>query len=311
MKFRLYPASLIIIFLIVNICLFSGIIFLLFKTQDVKVVDINKNSQNYAISSLPRPIIDQINLGSRAFIIYDTKNRTIIAGKNEKLRFAPASSAKIMAAVIVLENYDLNSVLTAENLETLGSDNSKMKLVDGEQMTVENLLYGMMLPSGNDAALVISQNFLPAGRKVSGGVDGFVAAMNKKAAELSLKNTHFVDYDGYDDANFTTAYDLARLGSYAMKNPTFAKIVGTKSKYVYDVSGNLGHNLQNLNILLGSNGVNGIKTGYTDEAGGVLVSSIKNGESNYVIVVLGSQDRFSDTQNVIDNAVSKIKTLFY
>lgn len=288
----------------VNIVLASFVIFIALKTQEIKTRNLSGVETHYSFSYIPQSVLNQINLGSRAFIVYDTNSRTVIAGKNEKLRFAPASSAKIMAATIILENFDLEKILTATNLDRLGSDNSKMKLIEGEQMTVKNLVYGMMLPSGNDAAFVLAQNF-------PGGVEGFVAAMNKKAEELKLTNTHFVDPDGYDDANYTTAYDLARLGTYAMKDPIFAEIVGTRYKYVSDITGAIPHNLENLNVLLGQNGVNGIKTGFTDEAGGVLVTSINNNGKNYVVVVLGSIDRFSDTQNVIDNALSKIGTFFY
>ncbi len=310
MKFYLHRSSILLIFLVVNICLAALVIYLVFSIESVKVGNFNMHETNYSFSFLPKQLVNQINLNSRAFIVYDTKSRSIVAGKNEKLRFAPASSAKIMAAIVAIENYNLNKVLTAQNLDKLGSDNSKMKLVEGEQMTVENLLYGMMLPSGNDAALVVAQNFI-SNRNESSGVDGFVDAMNKKAAELNLENTKFVDYDGYDDRNFTTAYDLARLGAYAMKNPKFAKIVGTKHKIVSDTTGSFSHNLENLNVLLGKYGVNGIKTGFTDEARGVLVTSINNSGNNYIVVVLGSQDRFLDTKNVIDNAIFKIGTLFY
>lgn len=300
MKF--HRSSWIMVLLLANVCIAAFIIFVLIKTSQTQVLKTTDTS--YSFSFLPDSISKQINLGSRAFIIYDTGARSIVAGKNDKFRFAPASSAKIMAATIVIQNFPLDKIITATNLNQLGSDNSKMGLFEGEQMTVENLLYGMMLPSGNDAAFVLAQNF-------PGGVDGFVGKMNEKAAELGLSNTHFYDPDGYDDRNYTTAYDLARLGAYAMKNPVFAKIVGTRYRTEYDITGKIPHHLSNLNVLLGKNGVNGIKTGFTDEAGGVLVTSINSGSKNYVVVVLGSSDRFLDTQNVLENGVSKIHNYSY
>lgn len=300
MKF--HKSSWIIVLLLGNICVAAFIIFILVKTQQARVYKTSDTS--YLFSFLPDSISKQINLGSRAFIIYDTGARSIVAGKNDKFRFAPASSAKIMAATIILQNFPLDQVITAQNLNQLGPDSSKMGLFEGEQMTAENLLYGMMLPSGNDAAFVLAQNF-------PGGVNGFVEKMNQKALELGLSNTHFYDPDGYDDRNYTTAYDLARLGAYSMKNPTFAKIVGTRYRLEYDATGKIPHQLSNLNVLLGKNGVNGIKTGFSNEAGGVLVTSINSGDKNYVVVVLGSTDRFLDTENVLQNGVSKIRNYSY
>lgn len=264
----------------------------------------NSQSSPYPFAFLSKDVQQKIDVSSKAFIIYDERARAIIASKNAKLRFSPASSAKIMAATIVLENYPLNQVLTATNMESLGPNNSKMGLVDGEQMTVRNLLYGMMLPSGNDAAYTLAQNF-------PGGTDAFVSAMNKKANQLNATNTHFVDPDGYDDNNYTTAFDLARIAQYAMKNPEFAKIVGTKQTFVTDTTGKFVHDLKNLNELLGIDGVTGVKTGFTDEAGGVLVTSVKASDRDYIIVVMNSLDRFADTKNVIEEALQKVKPVNY
>ena len=303
MKINLHLSSKILILLIVNICVAAAVLFLYFKFQEIKTVG-GANTSSYSFSFLPKEVVEQINLGSRAFIIYEPATRSIVAGRNEKFRFAPASSAKIMAAIIVLKHYNLNQVLTASGLAELGPDNSKMGLYDGEQMTVENLLCGMMLPSGNDAAFVLARNF-------PGGIPAFVFEMNKLASKLGLSNTHFIDPDGYDDANFTTAYDLARLGAYGMKIPQFEKIVGTRKKVVTDATGNINHVLENLNILLGKNGVNGIKTGFTQEAGGVLVTSVNSQERNYIVVVLGSRDRFLDTESVLDKGVLRIHEFSY
>src|SRR3989304_12160 len=135
---------------------------------------------------------------------------------------------------------------------------------------------GLLLPSGNDAAYIIASVY-------EGGESGFVARMNEKAKELNLVNTRFIDPSGYSDDNYTTAYDLARLASYALKNPRLATIVSTKNKTVTDVTGEIIHELSNLNELLGVAGVNGVKTGFTEEALGVLVSSVERDGRSYII----------------------------
>ena len=161
-----------------------------------------------------------------------------------------------------------------------------------------------MVPSGNDAAYMLAQNY-------PGGREQFVKRMNEKTRELKLENTHFVDPAGFENDNYTTAFNLARLASFAMEDKVFRKIVATKEKIVYDSSGKIVHELKNLNELLGINGVNGIKTGFTEEAGGVLVTSVEQGGKEYIIVVLNSTDRFEDTQAIIINAIKNIALMSY
>ncbi len=297
----LLKKSTLLILIFVNLSLIAGVIYFKSLVDRNSIVTISSNSES-VIPYLKN--VGLISLDSKAYIIYDTAARSVISGKNQNLRFAPASTAKIMAALIALNSYRPDQVLTARNIATISADSSKMGLTEGEQMTVINLIYGMMLPSGNDAAYVLAENY-------PGGVDAFVAKMNEKAETLKLSNTRFFDPDGYDDQNFTTAYDLARLGAYAIQNNTFAKIVATKNKTVYDLTGKTPHVLNNLNILLGQNGVTGIKTGHTDEAGDVLVTSINQGDRTYIVDVLNGQDRFGDTEKIIDGAVRKIKLLLY
>ncbi len=151
----------------------------------------------------------------------------------------------------------------------------------------------MLLPSGSDAADVLSQNY-------PGGKDTFVLKMNEKAKQLGLKNTLFVDPSGYADDNYTNAYDLARLGAHALLSPIIANIVDTQSFTVYSADHRISHRLENLNELLQLTGVTGIKTGFTNEAEGVLVTSFISGKKEYIIVVLRSKDRFQDTKALIE-----------
>lgn len=303
MKNLFNEKSLIIVFLLLNVCVLSVSLILNTKTSNLNSFNLgNVSERKYAFSSLPDEVSRAISVESRASIIYDSVSRSVVYGRNEKLRFAPASTVKIMSALIALEYYDLDQVLIVQNVDSV--EGSKMKLVEGEQITVRNLLYGMMLPSGNDAAMVLAQRY-------PGGIAGFVTAMNRKARDLQMTNTKFVDPDGYDDANHTTAFDLARLGSYAMDNSTFKTIVGTKQITVFDITGNIAHDLNNLNELLGIDNINGIKTGFTNEAGGVLVSSIEKDSRRYIIVVLNSSDRFADTKNVAESLLREVRLFLY
>jgi serine-type D-Ala-D-Ala carboxypeptidase (penicillin-binding protein 5/6) len=208
-----------------------------------------------------------------------------------------------MTAVVAIENYDLNKTLTVGDLDIL-NDSSKMNLKTGEKIRIHNLLYGLLMVSGNDAAEVLA-DYMPGGR------DAFVKAMNQKANELNLSNTYFSDPSGYHDENYTTATELARLASYALDNDIFSKIVKTKTKTVYDESGKIVHRLENLNRLLGEEGVSGVKTGFTNEAGEVLVTSLEHNQRTFVIVVLRSNDRFSDTREIISKIVGDIQFIEY
>lgn len=301
MRIQINNFLILAIFLFANIILISTLVYLVFLTQRNSTVEVRQAVKSAYIPLLDKSIRD-IHVNSKAFIIYDPQSRVVIAGKNEHFRFSPASSAKIMTALIVIEEYSLEKALVAENLANV--EGSKMKLEEQESITVENLLYGLMLPSANDAAYVLAENY-------EGEIKQFVRRMNEKAKALKLENTHFIDPSGYSDGNYTTAFDLARLASYAIGNEKFKQIVSTKEKTVYDVSGQIAHKLSNLNELLGTYGISGIKTGFTEEAGGVFVASINYEGRTYVIVVLNSQDRFEDTKNIILNALKYISLISY
>jgi serine-type D-Ala-D-Ala carboxypeptidase (penicillin-binding protein 5/6) len=165
----------------------------------------------------------------------------------------------------------------------------------GEKITFENLIYAMMLPSSNDATLAIAQNY-------PGGEETFVAAMNQKARDLNLTNTQFADPIGLlDEEDYTSPLDLARLTSVAMKNTEFAKIVSTRKKEITNSVGKK-YKIENLNVLLDIPGVNGVKTGFTEGAGQVLVTSrnIPGINKDLIIVVMQSEDRFGDTKLLLD-----------
>ncbi len=292
---------LILFFLFLSLVASVGIFYFMLQIQRYKLFTYEKN--NYTVNPLPVFVgLSNIDISAKSAIVLDKDSRTVVFSINKDFRFAPASSTKIMTAIIALENYKLDQILLARNINQV--DGSKMGLFEGEKMSVINLLYGLLLPSGNDAAYVLAENF-------PGGASSFVEKMNEKAKELKLENTHFIDPSGYDDGNFTTTFDLARLASYALDNQIFSNVVRTKSKIVYNSSYSASHNLENLNKLLSEKGVTGVKTGYTEEAGGVLVVSFIYQRKTFIIVVLKSEDRFADTQEIISKIVSNIQFLKY
>lgn len=204
----------------------------------------------------------------------------------------PASTAKIITALVAFDYYPEDMVLEVGKVFVEGQ---KMGLVEGEKMTVENLLYGLLIYSANDAAEVLAQNY-PAGREL------FISAMNLKANELGLTNTFFENPTGLDGiVQMTSAKDLARCAEYAIQNPRIAEIVATKEKEVASIDGVYKHKLVNLNILIGEvDGVLGVKTGWTENARENLVTYIKRGKREMIISLLDSEDRFGETKEIIE-----------
>ena len=208
------------------------------------------------------------------------------------MQLSPASTTKIMTALVSLDAYKLSDVLTIDKPFQNGQS---MGLYQGERITVENVLYGALIQSGNDAATALADNY-------PGGQDAFMTAMNEKAQKLHMVNTHFTNPTGYDDLNHKmTALDLTRLATVALENPTIAKMVAIPQITVSDVTHTHYHKLANVNQLLGKiPGVAGIKTGWTEEAGENLVTYLDRDGKRLVFVVLHSKDRFVDTVKLID-----------
>lgn len=231
-------------------------------------------------------------LSAQAALVMEDESKVVLFAKNEKLRFSMASTVKIMTAFVALDYYKMDDILTVFDNNILGV---RVGFQKGEKIRFEDLLYAMLLPSGNDAALTIAQNY-------PGGTQAFVKKMNEKAKELHLVDTHFSDPAGLqDEGDYTTVLDLGRLASTAMKNEKFSQIVSAKYKTITTADGSRSFELRNLNKLLGNNGVTGIKTGFTDEAGGVLATSTQQNGKKIIIVVMKSQDRFQDTEELLSS----------
>jgi D-alanyl-D-alanine carboxypeptidase (penicillin-binding protein 5/6) len=231
-------------------------------------------------------------LSAQAVLAIDEDSQVPLFEKNAQSPVLPASTTKIVTALVALDTYPLDQVLTVGNIKVEGQ---KMRLIKGEKITVENLLYGLLVYSANDAAEVLADSF-------PGGRDAFIDAMNKKAKELHLENTSFYNPTGLDgNGHVTTAKDLIRVSEVAMRNFIFAQIVATKEKVVKSEDGKITHNLVNINELLGKvPGVMGIKTGWTENARENLVTYLERDNHKIYIAVLGSQDRFGETKELID-----------
>lgn len=230
-------------------------------------------------------------LNSRIAVVYDRKSGRVIWGKNENKKSAMASTTKIMTAIIAIENSDLTQTITVSS-KAAGTGGSRLGLKKDDKITMQNLLYGLMLRSGNDAAVAIAEN-------VGGSVEGFAELMNNKAKELGLENTHFVTPHGLDNPeHYTTAYELAKLADYALKNEVFAKIVNTKNCTV--IINDSPKNISNTNELLGNlQGVNGVKTGFTNNAGRCLVTSVERNDFEIITVVLQADTKKIRTSDSI------------
>ncbi len=240
---------------------------------------------------------EEPKLNSRAAVIYDRKSKKVIWGKKENEKRPMASTTKIMTAIVVLENANLSDTVTVSK-KSAGTGGSRLGLKTGDKVTVNNLLYGLLMVSGNDAAVALAEY-------VGGSVEGFADKMNQKAKELGLENTHFVTPHGLDMADhYTTALELAEMADYAMNNEKFAQIVNTKNITI-SINGR-SKSLKNTNELLGNlNGVNGVKTGFTNGANRCLVTSVNRDGMNIITVVLGAdtkKDRTNGSVKLIEYA---------
>lgn len=231
-------------------------------------------------------------LTAEGIIITDIPSGVALYEKNADTKFLPASTTKLMTAMVALENYQLDEEVVVKTVVTEGQ---VMGLVYGEIITMENLLYGILVHSANDAAYALAEHF-------PGGVEAYVAQMNEKARGLHLNQTHFTNPIGFDDnEHYTTPKDLASLSLAALKNPLIIKMVGVPQITVSDTTYLHFHPLKNINELLGKiPGVSGLKTGWTVHAGQSLVTTARRNGRQILIVLLKSEDRFGETEQLLE-----------
>jgi D-alanyl-D-alanine carboxypeptidase len=236
-------------------------------------------------------------IAAKAVILTDVSSAYVMYAKNADEKMPIASTTKIMTAMVVLDDFSdkLNDVvnITYPMIAVEGSD---IKLVPGEKITVNNLLKGLLIMSGNDTATALAIYFGAAqsGSAPAGGQDAFVAKMNSKAKELCLENTHFADPAGLDDAGYSTPHDLAILASYALRHQGFREIVKISETTISSIDGSIIHDLKSSNRLVKSDdpffypSAIGIKTGFTYAAGHCLVSAAARDGHEILGVVLNT-----------------------
>lgn len=295
MKYYLYSIALILLatILIVAIPIFADSV-----ENSLTALQVPQNNSNVAgvqKYNIP-PVSKKLSipaLSARAVLIKDLGTETILYQKDANVQYPIASTTKIMTALVASEYFKPNSILTVK--DGAGISGAKVGLVRGENLSFRSMLYGMLLPSGNDAAFAIAENY-------PGGVLGFVSAMNKKAGDLNLANTHFDNPAGFDSPkHFSSARDLGVITEEALKNYRLARIFATKETNIVSLDKKYNHQLANLNKLLSQvKGVLGVKTGYTEEAKENLVTFVDRDGHQILTVVLGSDDRFGESTKLIE-----------
>jgi D-alanyl-D-alanine carboxypeptidase len=241
-------------------------------------------------------------VSARSAVLIDAKSGTVLYGKDENTRRGMASTTKIMTALVALENASLTDVITVAP-EACGVEGSSVYLSPGERITMEALLYALMLQSANDAAEAIAY-------AVSGGIEGFVALMNEKADALGLTATHFDNPHGLDgETHYTTAAELAKIAVAALENETFREIVGTEKKSIPLHNGEATRLLVNHNRLVREyDDVIGVKTGYTRACGRTLVSAAEQNGITLICVTLDDGNDWVDHRVLLDYGFSLYET---
>lgn len=241
------------------------------------------------------PVSAGKDTSARAAVIMDVKSGRVLYSKNMNERLAMASTTKIMTTLVAVESGRLQETVKVSKRASY-TGGSSIYLREGEKHTVNDLLYGIMLRSGNDAAVAVAEH-------IGGSVEGFADLMNRKALEIGAKDTKFANPHGLDaEGHYTTAYDLALITAYALRNPIFAEIVGSKKKTIEGPPNeNWDRVMINKNKMLWQfEGGDGVKTGFTKKAGRCLVSSATRNGMQLVCVVLNCGPMWNDSSVLLE-----------
>lgn len=258
-----------------------------------------------AISFLLRPSssasAQTVQTSAKAMCVMEADSKRVLYSKNSDDRLAMASTTKILTAITAIENCDDLDKPFEVSPKSIGVKGTSIYLRKGEVLSTRQLLYGLMLVSGNDASVAI-------GEHVGGSTKNFVDMMNETAKKIGAYDTHFDNTHGLDSkTHFTTAYDLALISSYALNNPTFREIVSTKNIKITSEAGKNRY-LRNKNKLLFSmEGCCGVKTGFTNDAGRCLVSACERDGMKVVCVVLNCGPMFEESKALIEQAYNEYK----
>ncbi len=243
----------------------------------------------------------EFNTSAKAMCLMEATTNRVLRAKNEHERLPMASTTKIMTAITAIENCDDLDKKFEVSKKSIGISGTSLYLREGEELSLRDLLYGLMLVSGNDASVAI-------GERVSGNVEFFVDLMNATAKRIGALDTHFENTHGLDEkGHYTSAYDLALISSYALKNSTFKEIVSTKNIKITTSQGKDRY-LQNKNKLLRNyDGAIGVKTGFTDDAGRCFVGSAERDGMTLVCSVLSCGPMFEDCASLLDEGFRDYK----
>ncbi len=229
-------------------------------------------------------------VSAQGVYIADLQSFTPVYSKNANQQMYPASTTKVVTALVAYDLYEMDEVVTIGRVLNEGQI---MGLVPNERITVENLLYGALVHSGNDAAQALADHY---------GYEEFMEKMNEKAASLGMRNSQFDNPTGLDDLQqLSSPFDLAVAGRELLRNPLLKKMVSTKQITVSDEDYRIFHPLSNVNQLLGEiQGLGGLKTGFTELAGQNLISYYRRPDGKeFIVVVMNSEDRFEDTRQIV------------
>lgn len=242
-----------------------------------------------------------LGLSAYSAVLIEADSGRVIFEKNASERLSMASTTKIMTALCAVENAQLDKRIAVDN-SAVGVEGSSIYLKKGEHLTIRELVYGLMLNSGNDAAVAIAC-------AVSGSVDKFAALMNSTAEKIGVENTHFMNPNGLDEeGHYTTAFDLARITAYAMKNDEFRKIVSTYETTIPYEGYSYNRRLRNHNRLLKLyDGCIGVKTGFTKKSGRCLVSAANRGGVTLIAVTLKAPDDWNDHMAMLNYGFERTK----
>ena len=238
--------------------------------------------------------VNALSVSAECACIIDMSTGRVIYEKNAHKQHTMASTTKIMTALIALENSKLDDVVTVSKTAA-GKEGTSLYLKAGQKASMEDLLYGLMLQSGNDAAVAIAEG-------VSGSVEEFAKLMTERAHSIGAKNSSFKNPNGLDEeGHYTTAYDLALITKEAMKNEKFSEIVSTKSKTILEGTQTVSNHNK---MLRNYDGCIGVKTGFTKKSGRCLVSAAKRNGVGIITVTLNAPDDWRDHTNMLDYGFS-------
>lgn len=240
-----------------------------------------------------------IDISAECAVVINAASKEVIYEKNAFSKHSMASTTKIMTAILAIESGKMNQQV-AVSAEAL-TEGTSIGLKAGDILTLESLVYGMMLESGNDAANVSALH-------LGGGFDSFARLMNEKANNIGMSDTNFVTPSGLDDEHhYSTAYDMALLGAYSIGNPVFREICSSKNQKIDFIKPDITVTFSNHNKLLGScEGVFGIKTGFTKKSGRCLVSACTRDEATLVCVTLNAGDDWNDHRKLYDSSFAEL-----